>query len=564
MTKNKLIGLALAAPALLWLAFAFVAPFGAVLLLAFQADTGPFAQMSLIPSGEQFRLMFADRFYVDVLWRTTLLAIVVAAISAALAYPVAFWLVRLPARWRPVGFALLLVPLLTNVVVRSLGIVLLLAPDGIINGITAAMGFPRFGTLLFNYGAVGLALLQAFLPFMVLALYDSIQATPPSVLEASESLGASPASKFFAVQFPLSLPGLASGMSILFLMASTSYVSATMLGGKKVWTTGMLVWQEALQNLNAPFASALALAMTLVGLGFAALVSISLRRLTPWIVFRPSQSLATPKLVVQIANAVLPFVRYVLLPLSLLFLLLPLLLVFVQSFNDVPQATVAGFRGFTLRWYREVLIGSAYVDSFLVSLRLAAATLVVALALALPLAFALVRYELPGREWWMAFLMLPLSLPHVAIGVGMLRMLQAYTALPPFMGLLAVHVVLVLPFTIMLLRASVLQLDTSLEDAAQSLGANGMRRLFFVILPGLAPGLCAAGIVSFLLSFEEVTVTSFLTTARLTTLPVRIYAEASFSLQPTVHAVSTLLILLTIAALALLSRIMRLERVFSR
>jgi putative spermidine/putrescine transport system permease protein len=80
----------------------------------------------------------------------------------------------------------------------------------------------------------------------------------------------------------------------------------------------------------------------------------------------------------------------------------------------------------------------------------------------------------------------------------------------------------------------------------------------------LAPGLAAAAIMSFLISLGEVTVTSFLTTARMTTLPVRIYAEATFSLEPTVHAVSTLLIAVTVLALLLLNRLIRLDRLHAR
>jgi putative spermidine/putrescine transport system permease protein len=136
--------------------------------------------------------------------------------------------------------------------------------------------------------------------------------------------------------------------------------------------------------------------------------------------------------------------------------------------------------------------------------------------------------------------------------------------LPAFLGLLAVHVTITLPFCIGLLRASVQQLDRTQEEAAGSLGAGPLNRLLYVILPGLAPGLAAAAIVALLLSFEEVTITSFLTTARMTTLPVRIYAEASYSLEPTVYAISTLLIGMTIAAVLVLGRLVRLDRVFSR
>ena len=182
----------------------------------------------------------------------------------------------------------------------------------------------------------------------------------------------------------------------------------------------------------------------------------------------------------------------------------------------------------------------------------------------MPAAFALVRHRFTGLTVLAGIWALPLSLPLVAIGVGMLRLLQLYTAVPPFLGIVAVHVVVILPFSIALLQASVQQLDRAQEEAAASLGAGALRRFALVIVPGLAPGLAATGIIAFLLSFGEVTVTSFVTTARTITLPVRIYAEASFSLEPTVHAVSTLVIIVTILALFALNRAVRLDRLYAR
>jgi putative spermidine/putrescine transport system permease protein len=146
----------------------------------------------------------------------------------------------------------------------------------------------------------------------------------------------------------------------------------------------------------------------------------------------------------------------------------------------------------------------------------------------------------------------------------MLKLLQIYIALPPFLGLVAIHVVVILPFAITLLTASVMGLDRAQEEAAASLGANPVRSFVHVTLPALAPGLFAAAIVGFLLSFGEVTVTSFLTTARLTTLPVRIYAESTFSLEPTAHAISAVLIAFTVAALVLVGRFVRLDRLYAR
>src|SRR5690606_34164828 len=100
----------------------------------------------------------------------------------------------------------------------------------------------------------------------------------------------------------------------------------------------------------------------------------------------------------------------------------------------VPQATAAGFKGFTLKWYEQVFFAGTYADAFWVSVQLALASMFVAITLALPAAFALARFPFKGRSALVAFWVLPMSLPHVAIGVGMLRLLQLYVVIPPFIG----------------------------------------------------------------------------------------------------------------------------------
>lgn len=557
-------GPALAAPATVWVLATFAAPFGVLILLSLQAQADPFAPLFTQPSTAQFRAILTDSFYLRVILQTLALGAGVTLLAVLLGYPVALWLARMPVRWRPIAFAVILIPLLTNVVVRSLGIVLLLAPDGLINQVLGLFGLGPIRGMLYTHGAVAIGLAQVFMPFVVLALYDVLQVTSPRVHEAAQSLGASPAVRFWTVDFPLSVPGLRAGVMIVFLVSSTAYVSATLLGGKKVWTTGMLVWEEALQNLNAPTAAALALIMTACSIGFIAACGFAFARLAPWRSGRPAEAWSLPARLVRGLDLAAPMLYRSLLAVALALLLLPLVLVCIQGFNDVPQATVAGFRAFTWKWYQAVLFGGEYVDAFLLSIEIAFASATLALALALPAAFALARHRFSGVTVLAGIWALPLSLPQVAIGVGMLRLLQLYTAVPPFLGIVAVHVLLILPFSIALLRPSVEQLDRAQEEAAATLGAGALRRFAWVIVPGLAPGIAATAIIAFLLSFGEVTVTSFLTTARTMTLPVRIYAEASFSLEPTVHAVSTLLILMTIVALAALNRAVPLDRLYAR
>ena len=128
-----------------------------------------------------------------------------AALQAA-----GLWLTRLPPRFKPLGFACVLVPLLTNVVVRSPGITLLLGRGGITSRISEALGLGRID-LLFTWFAVGLALVQVFLPFMVLALYDVLEAKKNRLGEAASGLGAGPVITFLRITLPSSLPGLRRG-----------------------------------------------------------------------------------------------------------------------------------------------------------------------------------------------------------------------------------------------------------------------------------------------------------------------------------------------------------------
>jgi len=554
-----------------WMMAAFALPLAVVALLSLQpASDDVFAPLTLVPSGDQFAAVLLDAYTLAVLRDTVLLGIAVTAASVVLAYPVALWLVRLPPRWRAFGVALVLVPLLTNVVVRSLGVILILSPGGVVAGLFGLVGLeaPR---MLFTWFAVGLALVQVFMPFMVMALYDALQGTDERAEAAAAGLGAGPVRRFFEVVLPLSLNGLRGGLVLVFLLSSTAYVSATLLGGKQVWVGGMLVFEEAMQLLNYPKAAAIALVMLVVSVAATVAINRAVAAMMPWRTGappparrRPEPPPAVSRALWAATEAVGPWISRALLLMGLAVLLFPMVLVVVSSVNDSPQATVAEFLGFTWRWYALVFDNPRYLDAFVVSLQLALAAVAVSLAISLPAAFALERARVPARETVAAMLMLPLALPGIAIALGMLRLLQLFVQIDPFLGLLAVHVVLIAPFTLAMLRATVAQLDRALEEAASGLGAGPWARLRHVVLPQLAPGMMAAGIIGFLISFGEVTVTAFLTSPRMQTLPVRIYGEATFSLENTVNAISTLIILATVGLLVLVNRFVRLDRVWHR
>jgi putative spermidine/putrescine transport system permease protein len=562
----------LLAPLATWLLVAFAAPLGVVLLLSFQEQSSPFAPLVLELSGEQWNYLFGDPYYVGITVNTVLMGLAVAGFCALLGYPVALWLVRLPPAWRPAGVAIVLIPLLTNVVIRTVGMLLLLAPHGFLNAAFAALGLPSGFNMLFTWGAIVAALVQVFMPFAIMALYDNLQSIDGRLSEAAAAQGARPVRAFLTVTLPLSIPGIRAALLVTFLLASTSYVTATFLGGLKIWISGMVVWSEALQVLNYRSAAAMSVALLLIGIGFTILLNLLSAALMPWrrpgrrrwLPALPSPGGAVARGFDLALEAIGPWIGRLLFTIAVALLVFPLALVLVGSFNDVPEAFIADWRGFTFRWYVKVFTDGLYTVPILNSFLLAVSAALVSVLLTVPAAYALVFLAPRGRELWFSGFMLPLALPGVAVAIGMLFLLQAFTAVPPFLGLLLVHVVLVSPFMLSMLRASMMQLDPGLEQAGMSLGATRLESFFRVTLPLLRPSILVAAVIAFLVSFGEVTVTAFLTTARMQTLPVRMFADMGMVAEPTINAISAMVILGTMALLFVVNRFVRLDNVWHR
>src|SRR6056297_1375997 len=210
-TRRLAVGSALLGPVGLWLAIGFALPMGTVAMLSLQADTSMFAGISLDLTLDHFLAVLSDGYYLAIYRDTLLIGIAVTIASALIGVPAALWLARLPGRWRALGMAVVVIPLLTNVVVRSLGLLQALAPDAPLpRGIAFLIGADRVN-LLFTEFAVIVALAQVFAPFLILALYDTLVGLDRRLEEAGASLGAPPVARFFQITWPQLLPGLRAG-----------------------------------------------------------------------------------------------------------------------------------------------------------------------------------------------------------------------------------------------------------------------------------------------------------------------------------------------------------------
>ena len=564
--------LLLGLPLVLFLVLFMLVPLGTAIYTSFLTATpgSGFANPPL--TLENYAKILGDGFYWGVFWSTLQLSAGVMAGCLVLGYPLAWCIARANPVMRPILMAVVLAPLLTNVVVRTIGVMILLADGGLINSSLLTIGLIGAPIQLLNTPlGVGIALVQVFMPFMVLALLDTLQSLDPAVERAAANLGAGPSRTFFSVTLPLSLPGILAGSLLVLLHALSAYVSATLVGGRKVWVMGILVYQQVLMILNTPLGTALAILMLLVTLAFVVGLSVLTARMTRRTGGRPLptggldlDALFARSGIWPLLDIIGPWLRRALIGLALFVLLAPLLMVVVNSVNDVSLASIAGFRGFTLRWYAAVFEAGHYTNSFFTSVQLGVVSMFLALVLGTLGAVAITRQDFPGRNLLRSFYLLPMTIPGVVTAVGLLRLIRLIGLQSSFESLVIAHVVIATPYVVTLVAASLEQSDRRQEEAARNLGANAFQTFWYVTLPAIRPGLVAASIFAFIVSFEEVTVTAFLIGGRLMTLPVRIYSESQFALEPTISAISTLLVLLSVAVLLLLARFVRLDKFWVR
>jgi putative spermidine/putrescine transport system permease protein len=242
-----------------------------------------------------------------------------------------------------------------------------------------------------------------------------------------------------------------------------------------------------------------------------------------------------------------------------LFMLAPILVVIPVSFSETPYLVFPP-RGFSLRWYANFFATRELADSLWTSLHLAAWTTAICTVLGTMAAVALMRYHYPGREALRTLLMAPLVMPRLVLGIALLMFLAKTFLSGRFGGLLLAHVVVALPYVIRTVGASLVGLDRALEEAAQSLGAPPLLTFRTVTLPLLKPGILAGAIFAFVTSFDELVASLFLTGPRLTTLPVQIYTYIEYTSDPTIAAISVVLIALTTAVVLVTERIVGFSR----
>jgi putative spermidine/putrescine transport system permease protein len=249
---------------------------------------------------------------------------------------------------------------------------------------------------------------------------------------------------------------------------------------------------------------------------------------------------------------------------TVLFLLLPIIVSVFLSFDDREFLGAFPPSAFSLRWYRSFLENPAYLDGLFTSVKLALLSTAISTAAGAAAAVALTQARWRGRDLVETLFLSPKFVPTVVVGFSILGFASAIQVFDPFTRLVMGHVIITIPFTVRATLASLVGIRRNLVDAAISLGAPPWRAFLDVTLPLARTGVVAGALMAFVLSFDEVAVSLFLSDAFTQTLPIALVAEMRANLNLTVAAVSTVFAALTIVLVVLLDRTVGLDSIIGR
>ena len=241
--------LVLLVPGLLLLAIAFLWPIGQMLALAFQGPDGP--------TLAHFRRFLSDPFYIAVLWRTVRLSLIITAICVAIGFPLAYVMARVGPQARLWLIVMVILPLMTSVVVRTFGWMVVLSRSGLIPSTLRDFGLVgRAFSLMHTETAIVIGMVQVLLPFMVLSILGVLLRLDIRLEEAARTMGCSFVQTLRVVVLPLAVPGVVAGSLLVFTLSASSFVTPNLLGGPRVQVLAASIYRQVTQTLDWNFAAA--------------------------------------------------------------------------------------------------------------------------------------------------------------------------------------------------------------------------------------------------------------------------------------------------------------------
>lgn len=434
---------------------------------------------------------------------------------------------------------LVMIPFWTPFIIRTYAWISILASGGVANTIIENSGLGLKLNVLYTLQAVFIASIYVYLPFSVISIFNSLEKIDPSLEDAASDLGASPWYTFRRVTLPLTLAGIYVSIVFVFVPMLGMFITPALLGGANSLLIGGLQVSLFTTALNFAEGSALSFVVLCVGILFVALLG----RLVDLDTLYAGGIGGTGGRAHKAARRSSPLLKSYAAA-SYIFLFGPIVVLVLFSFSSATSGTFPP-PGYTLRWYVEAFSDPWLLVSLRNSLIIATAAGAISVSVAAPAAYAFVRFRFPGRQIFQQLLLIPMILPSIMLGIGLLVFFHWAGLKLSYATIVIGHVTIVLPYAFLILLSNQYGMDRSIEEAAADLGAAPRQTFLAVTLPLMKPALLAAFLFSFALSFDEFMMT-FLLSSTTQTLPTYIWGLMRTIVSPSVNALATSILLATI------------------
>lgn len=246
--------------------------------------------------------------------------------------------------------------------------------------------------------------------------------------------------------------------------------------------------------------------------------------------------------------------------LAYIFLVAPLVIIMGSSVGENKFLQFPP-QGFTLHWFENVFKVQDFVTTCVISLEVALISTAIALVIGVAAAYAITRYNFKCKSAIDLILQSPVLIPGIVLGFAVLRYIVNLLNTPVFISLVIGHTLLVIPYVIRNVSAALNNLDSSIEEAAASLGSSHANTMITVVLPNIKSGIISACVLSIINSFNNVPLSVFLTGPGVTTLPIKMLGYVEYNFDPTVAALSTMLMLVTIVIMFVVEKVVGLKAI---
>jgi putative spermidine/putrescine transport system permease protein len=521
-----------------------------------------------------------------ILGRTLVIAVQVTLICAVLGYFYTAALCAAGPRLRGLLFALVFIPFLTSVLVRTYAWMILLGAGGPLADLSGPLGalglVPANGSLLYNRFAVLVGMVNMMLPLFVLPLYSVMSKIPPLLPAAARTMGADRVRAFFSVSIPLSAPGAAAGATVVFTLSLGFLITPQLLGG----TDDLMIAQYILMRLRT-FADLTAASVLALGLVILVIAIIAVFRIFypienlviadaaargPRRRRRPDATVKDSALAEGLGKVVgaitgglsrLPWTGITRVIAGLLgaFMAAPLFITIPVSFTGESFLAFPP-PSFSLRWYGEVLGDPSWAAALVESLRVALLATGIAALVGIPVAFFIARAPVSARvrSGVLGLSILPVVIPLIVLATGCFVWFLQIGGVGNVLALAAAHAILGIPFLVVVLVGALRDFDRRLEYAARSLGASRVRTFWSVTLPVLRAAVLTGLLFAFLQSFDELFIAFVIASPTAPTLPIKMWLATTENISPALAVVSNVFIALTLVILGSLAAISAMRR----